>query len=73
MQVCKSSEQSRGCFDFICRKFSVLRMEKLKEGIFDLLQIRELMKDLHFQNSINTAEADAQSTFSLVERNFLEL
>ena len=32
-------------FDDICRKFPVLSIEKLKVGIFDRRQIRELMKD----------------------------
>ena len=54
------------------KKFSTLGMEKLKAGIFDGLQVRELMKDPHFQTSINTAEVETWFMFTLVERNFLE-
>ena len=40
----------------------------LKEGNFDGLLIRELIKDPHFQDSMNKTETDA---WSLVLRNFL--
>ena len=46
-------------------------MENLKAGIFDGSQIREIMKDLHFQDLMNNAEADAWSTFALILMNFL--
>ena len=46
-------------------------MEILKAGLFDGPQIKELVKDPHFQVSISNAEADAWSSFTLVVWNFL--
>ena len=46
-------------------------MEKLKAGIFDRPQVKELMKDPHFQNSMNSTKADAWSWFTLIVRKFL--
>lgn len=70
-QFVKALNKERDCFDYVCRKCPALSMEKLKAGIFDGPQIREVMKDSHFQDSMNNAEADAWSSFTLVVRNFL--
>ena len=47
------------CFGYICRKFPGLSMEKVKAGIFDGPQIRELMRDQGFQSLINDIEESA--------------
>ena len=46
-------------------------MEKLKAGIFDGPQIRELIKDDGFLNAMKDAEVQAWSAFTLVVKNFL--
>jgi hypothetical protein len=46
-------------FQYLCHKFSVLSEKKLKEGIFDGPQIRILMNDTNFQNSMTTVEKNA--------------
>ena len=46
-------------------------MEKLKAGIFDGLQIRLLIRDPEFENSMNQVELEAWKAFVLVVKNFL--
>ena len=70
-QIVKALNKERFWFDYICRTFPALSMEKLKADIFDGLQIRKLMKDPQFQDSVNSAKADAWSLFTLVVRNYL--
>ena len=48
----------------------MLSIEKLTAGIFDGLQIKKLMKDSHFQDSMNNAEADEWPLLTLIVRNF---
>ena len=40
-------------FTYLCQAFPGLTMEKLKSGIFDGPQIRELLRDPKFENSMN--------------------
>ncbi|GBP44778.1 Alpha-globin transcription factor CP2 [Eumeta japonica] len=53
------------------RKFQKLSMEKLKGGIFDGSQIRQLMKDTDFIKVMTVPESDACKSFVLVVENFL--
>ena len=46
-------------------------MEKLKAGIFDGPQIRQLIRDPEFEISINEEELEAWKTFFLVVKNFV--
>ena len=46
-------------------------MEKLKAGIFDGPQIRQLIRDPEFENSMNEVELEAWKTFVLIVKNFL--
>ncbi|GBP06892.1 hypothetical protein EVAR_92784_1 [Eumeta japonica] len=46
-------------------------MEKLKGGIFDGPQIRQLMKDTDFIKVMTVPESDAWKSFVLVVENFL--
>jgi len=41
------------CFNYICTKFPGSTIEKLKAGIFDGSQIRTLINDCDFPNSMN--------------------
>ena len=46
-------------------------MEKSKAGIFAGPQIRELIRDPKFENSINEVKLEAWKAFVLVVKNFL--
>ena len=46
-------------------------MENLKTGIFDGPQIRQLIRDPEFENSMNEVELEAWKAFVLVVKNFL--
>lgn len=50
--------------------FSRLTIEKLKAGIFDGPQIRQLIKDTECQNSMNTLECAAWKSFVQVVNNW---
>jgi len=59
------------CIEYIAHKLPGLIMEKLKAGIFDGPQIRQLINDPHFIASMNEIESCAWSSFVLVVKNFL--
>ncbi|GFS88860.1 uncharacterized protein TNCV_3569571 [Trichonephila clavipes] len=48
-QFVKALDKSGECFNVLSRKFPRLSIETLKAGIFDGLQIRQLVKDSNFQ------------------------
>ncbi|QQP51420.1 Uncharacterized protein FKW44_012777, partial [Caligus rogercresseyi] len=58
-------------FNYLCRAFPRLTSEKVKAGIFNGPQIRKLIKDTEFQNSMNTLECAAWKSFVQVVNNFL--
>ena len=47
------------CFNYICRAFLALTIEKLKAGIFDGPQVRTLIKDPCFVHSMTDTESAA--------------
>ena len=49
----------------------MLTIEKLKTGIFDGPQIRQLIRDPEIENSKNEVEIEAWKAFFLVVKNFL--
>ena len=51
--------------------FLGLTMEKLKAGIFDGPQIRQLVRDPEFENSMTEVEQETWKVFVLVINNFL--
>jgi hypothetical protein len=59
------------CTEYIAHKLPGLNMEKLKAGIFDGQQIRQVINDPHFITSVNEIESCAWSSFVLVVKNFL--
>ena len=58
-------------FNYICRAFPALTIQKLKAGIFDGPQIRKLIKDPCFVQSMTDTESAAWQSFVLVAQNFL--
>ena len=55
----------------MCRTFPGVTIEKLKAGVFDGPQIRQLIRDRNFEKSMNRTELEAWSSFVLVVKNFL--
>ncbi|UYV78687.1 hypothetical protein LAZ67_16002391, partial [Cordylochernes scorpioides] len=58
-------------FAYLKQKCSSKSDAKIKEGIFVGPQIRELLQDRNFQNSLNKVEAAAWNSFRNVFKNFL--
>ena len=69
-QFVKTLNKEDGYFNNICRKLPVLSWEELKAGIFHGPRVRGFMKDTHFQDSMNNAEASVWYSLSLIVRNF---
>ena len=55
----KALDKDGDCFQYICKSFASLDNEKLKAGIFDGRQIRQLMRDQKFYDSMNEVELAA--------------
>ena len=70
-QFVKALDKDGDCFQYICKSFPGLSNEKLKAGIFDGPQIRQLIKDVNFCSSMNEVESAAWSAFVEVVKNFL--
>lgn len=70
-QFVKALDKSGECFNFLSRKFPGLSTEKLKAGIFEGPQIRQLVKDPNFVKSMTEVESKAWNSFVLVMSNFL--
>ena len=61
-QFTKALDKDGGCFTYLCHAFPGLTIEKLKASIFDGPQIRQLMGDPEFENSMNEVELQAWKT-----------
>ncbi|KAI5696331.1 hypothetical protein M8J76_008968 [Diaphorina citri] len=70
-QFVKALDHESDCFKFICMKMKGLSMEKIKAGIFDGPQIRQLIKDPNFVSSMSEKERKAWTSFVAVVENFL--
>ena len=67
----KALEKDGDCFKFIEKKFPAITYEKIKAGIFDGPQIRQLIKDDAFTNQINETENNAWNTFTALVKTIL--
>ena len=70
-QFVKALDTDGNCFKYLCESFPALSYEKIKAGMFDGPQIRQLMKDDTFPNSMNETERQAWLSFVSVVENFL--
>lgn len=70
-QFVKALDKTGPCFAYIGRKMPQLSSEKLKAGIFDGPQIRQLIKDPAFVTCMNEVEQKAWTSFVSVVQNFL--
>ena len=71
-QLVKALNTEGDCFKYIFRAFPNETLEKLKAGIFDGPQIRKLMNESCFQESMTSKELSAWRAFIDVAQNFLE-
>ncbi|UYV80826.1 hypothetical protein LAZ67_19001886 [Cordylochernes scorpioides] len=67
----KVMDRNASGFAYLKQKCSSISNAKIKEGIFVGPQIRELLQDVNFQNSLNEVEAAAWNSFRNVCKNFL--
>jgi hypothetical protein len=64
------NKESRG-FAFLSQKFPRVSEAKLRAGIFDGSQIRELMNDVNFDENVEVKERNAWLTLKSIIKNFL--
>ncbi|UYV75022.1 hypothetical protein LAZ67_12002126 [Cordylochernes scorpioides] len=67
----KVMDRNASGFAYLKQKCSSISDTKIKEGIFVGPQIRELLQDVNFQNSLNEVETAAWNSFRNVCKNFL--
>ena len=70
-QFAKALDKDDDCFQYICKSFPSLSNEKLKAGIFDRPQFRQLMRDQKFCDCMNEVELAAWLSFVEVVTNSL--
>ncbi|GBP13914.1 hypothetical protein EVAR_10482_1 [Eumeta japonica] len=70
-QFVKSLDKDGNYFSYICQKVPQFTMEKIKAGIFDDPQIRQLTNDTQLRNSMTELELKAWTAFVSVMQNFL--
>ena len=71
-QLVKALDFYGDCFKYIGYTFPGLNEEKLKAGIFNGPQIRQMIKDSSFVASMTSKEARAWKALREVIKNFLE-
>ena len=67
----KAMDRNGAGFQFLKNKFPNISDAKIKEGIFVGPQIRKLMNDPAFEESLNEFEVAAWKSFQNVVNNFL--
>ena len=70
-QFVKAIDKKEQCFGYLRSSFAGLSEEKLKAGIFDGSQIRKMINDEDFIDSMLEEEKEAWTVFVDVVRNFL--
>jgi hypothetical protein len=70
-QFVKVLDRNSPCFQYLCTKFSSLSHAKIREGIFDGPQIRKLVMDDSFTDTMTKTGEDAWNAFKEVVKKFL--
>ena len=70
-QFVKTLPIDSDCFKYITLALPGLSIEKIKTGVFDSPQIRQLIKDEHFTGTMSDLEKNAWLSFKDVVKNFL--
>ena len=65
----KEMDRKGSGFNFLQEKFPLINMEKLQTGIFDGLQIRELMKEPMLDETLREAELSTGQSLKSVVTN----
>lgn len=60
----KSMLKDAGCIKYLCTKFPKLSEAKLKEGVFTGPDIRRLLTDTFFEESMNKKGKEAWVSFT---------
>ncbi|GBM39096.1 hypothetical protein AVEN_169185-1 [Araneus ventricosus] len=71
-QFIKSLPKDEECFRYLCSKFPQLSDAKLKEGVFTGPDIRKLLSDSLFSETMGDKEEEALDSFKDVVPRFLE-
>ena len=69
-QFVKALDKGGDCFQYICKSFPSLSNEKLKAGIFDGPQIKQLMRYQKLCDSMNEVELTVWLSFVEVVKSF---
>ena len=67
----KALDRNGSGFFFLCEKFKRKTMEKFKAALFDGPEIREIMKDASFDESLNCIQFSARLVLMSIIVNFL--
>ena len=70
-QFIKALDRDGGCLHYICSIFPRVSDEKKKAGIFDVPQIKTLLKDKYFIARMTAVKARAWLAFTNVVQGFL--
>jgi len=70
-QFVRALDNSKYCFKYICESFPKVSDEKVAAGIFDGPQIRKLMTDHKFLDTMSSIEKQAWMAFKSICENFL--
>ncbi|KYN29160.1 hypothetical protein ALC57_01407 [Trachymyrmex cornetzi] len=70
-QFVKALDRESNCFRYLQQQFPSLSEAKIKEGIFVGPDIRKLMKDEHFAETMTVNEKNAWLSFKAVIKGFL--
>lgn len=70
-QLIKALDKEGACFKYIVSKLPSVSIQKLKAGVLDGPQIRRLINDEAFVDSMNEKESNAWRSFVAVATNFL--
>ena len=70
-QFVKSLPKDGECFTYLCSKFPKLSEAKLKEGVFTGPDIRKLLTDPLFSETMGEKEKEAWDSFKDVVHKFL--
>ena len=70
-QFVKALDKESDCFKYIVSVFPGLSYDKIEAGVFDGPQIRKLIDDREFRNTMGLVELEAWNSFVLVVKKFL--
>ena len=70
-QFVKALDTDNDCFKYTVSAFPGLSSEKIKAGVFDGPQIRKLIGDREFRNTMTLVELEAWNSFVMVTKKFL--